>query len=191
MANSDKRIIKTERLIKKTFIDLLVQKDLSKITIKEICNIALISKSTFYDHYEDKYALLHVLINEYAEQFQLEVHTRLNLTNSDNDNALQILTHIIQSVSAHNKQLSVLLRESKGADGLETKLRNTLIAEATTFLSSNHENKKFSNEFLVKMYTEITLASLQFALMNYDNSDLLQQQTQFIDMLQKNILLNI
>ncbi|MDN2453240.1 TetR/AcrR family transcriptional regulator [Lactobacillus sp. UCMA15818] len=191
MYNSDKRIIKTERLIKSTFIDLLIQKDCSKITIKEICNKALISKSTFYAHYEDKYTLLQALIDEYAEQFELEVHKRLNLVSTKDDNALQILTHITQSVSAHNQQLSVLLKESKGDDCLESKLRNILINEASTYLAANHENKKFSNEFLAKIYTEITLASLSFILMNHDNLDLLEQQAHFIDVLQRTMLANV
>lgn len=190
MYNSDKRIVKTERLIKNTFIDLLTQKECSKITIKEICNTALISKSTFYDHYEDKYDLLQTMINDYAEQFRMEVHKRLKLTGNGN-NALQMINRITQSISSHNEQLSVLLRESKGPNGLEGKLRNILVSESSAYLSTNHDNKKFSNEFLAKMYTEITLASLSFALINHNDPDLLQQQTQFIDIMQRTMLANV
>ena len=53
----DIRIEKTERAIKNAFLELRSRKPLGKITIKELCSLAAINKSTFYSHYEDIYAL--------------------------------------------------------------------------------------------------------------------------------------
>ncbi len=53
----DKRIQKTKYAIKKAFMELLQKKSLEKITVKELCELAYINKSTFYSHYEDIYAL--------------------------------------------------------------------------------------------------------------------------------------
>lgn len=53
----DKRIQKTKYAIKKAFMELRQKKPLEKITVKELCEIAYINKSTFYSHYEDIYAL--------------------------------------------------------------------------------------------------------------------------------------
>lgn len=53
----DKRIEKTEKAIKMAFIELRSKKPLEKISVKELCEIAYINKSTFYSHYEDIYAL--------------------------------------------------------------------------------------------------------------------------------------
>ena len=57
----DKRITKTKRAIKDAFIELRSQKSLEKITVKELCELAYINKSTFYSHYEDIYALADAL----------------------------------------------------------------------------------------------------------------------------------
>lgn len=55
--NMDLRVEKTERGIKNAFIELRSKKPLEKITIKELCELACINKSTFYSHYRDIYDL--------------------------------------------------------------------------------------------------------------------------------------
>ncbi len=53
----DLRIEKTEREIKNAFIELRAKKPLEKITVRELCGLACINKSTFYAHYRDIYDL--------------------------------------------------------------------------------------------------------------------------------------
>lgn len=53
----DKRVIKTKKAIKNAFMELRAKKALEQITVKELCELACINKSTFYSHYEDIYAL--------------------------------------------------------------------------------------------------------------------------------------
>lgn len=62
----DIRIEKTEKAIKNAFIELRSKKELEKITIKELCQLACINKSTFYSHYNDIYALSDTLEMETA-----------------------------------------------------------------------------------------------------------------------------
>lgn len=53
----DKRVEKTQNAIKEAFMELRTKKPMEKITVTELCKLACINKSTFYDHYEDIYAL--------------------------------------------------------------------------------------------------------------------------------------
>lgn len=53
----DIRIEKTEKAMKNAFLELRAKKPLEKITVKELCALACINKSTFYSHYEDIFAL--------------------------------------------------------------------------------------------------------------------------------------
>lgn len=53
----DKRIEKTEKAIKEAFLVLRKTKPTEKISIKELCEMAYINKSTFYSHYENIFAL--------------------------------------------------------------------------------------------------------------------------------------
>lgn len=60
----DLRVEKTERAIRSAFLELRAKKPLEKLTVKELCQKAEIHKSTFYDHYEDLYALSDALENQ-------------------------------------------------------------------------------------------------------------------------------
>ena len=57
----DLRYIKTEKAIRKTFHELLQEKDISKITVKERTERAEINKTTFYAHYETLQDLVNTL----------------------------------------------------------------------------------------------------------------------------------
>ena len=52
---TDLRIIKTKKVIYEALIDLMKEKTFEEIKVSDICNKALINRSTFYAHYEDKY----------------------------------------------------------------------------------------------------------------------------------------
>lgn len=52
---NDLRYIKTERLIEETY--LLLKKSRSSIKVSQLCQAALINKTTFYSHYETMDAL--------------------------------------------------------------------------------------------------------------------------------------
>ncbi len=53
----DLREKKTKRSINNAFLQLRSKKTLEKITVKELCELAEISKATFYLHYRDIYDL--------------------------------------------------------------------------------------------------------------------------------------
>ena len=55
---NDLRVIKTKKILFDTLLKLMKQKNSEKIKISDICEEALINRSTFYAHYEDKYELL-------------------------------------------------------------------------------------------------------------------------------------
>lgn len=54
---NDRRIRRTRAAIQSAFLKLIYEKDINKITIKELCERADINKSTFYLHYQDIYDL--------------------------------------------------------------------------------------------------------------------------------------
>ena len=54
----DLRIIKTKKAIIKAFWDLLYEKNIEDISITSICQLAMVNRSTFYLHFEDKNQLL-------------------------------------------------------------------------------------------------------------------------------------
>ncbi len=66
----DRRVKYTRMVIKEAFIDLLEKKDISEITIKEICENADINRATFYAHYNDQYDLLRKIEDEFLDNIK-------------------------------------------------------------------------------------------------------------------------
>ena len=60
----DRRIVKTKEALKAAMVSLLEEKELSKITVKELCERADINRGTFYTHYADQVDLYRSIENE-------------------------------------------------------------------------------------------------------------------------------
>ncbi len=61
---------KTKRLIKKIFAEMLSEKkDLSSISVSELCARAELSRGTFYSHYDDIYGVAEEYENELIDAF--------------------------------------------------------------------------------------------------------------------------
>lgn len=67
---TDARVQYTRKIIQETFLDLLKDKPVSKITVKEICDKAQINRGTFYKHYQDCYDLLEKIETEGIQEFE-------------------------------------------------------------------------------------------------------------------------
>ncbi len=62
------KITKSHLRLHQAFIDLVSQNGFEKITVNDVCDKALVSRSTFYNHFEDKYHLLYFSIYQLKNQ---------------------------------------------------------------------------------------------------------------------------
>ncbi|MDP4106901.1 MAG: helix-turn-helix domain-containing protein, partial [Bacillota bacterium] len=58
MTKVDRRVLKSQEVIKKAFIELLNEKGFDKMTIQDISDRANVNRRTVYLHYLDKFDLL-------------------------------------------------------------------------------------------------------------------------------------
>jgi AcrR family transcriptional regulator len=63
---------RTTRDIIDAFMDLLDQKSFEKISVQDIIEKAMINRSTFYRHFQDKYAILEYLQDKYVRALTLQ-----------------------------------------------------------------------------------------------------------------------
>ncbi|MCQ5134247.1 TetR/AcrR family transcriptional regulator, partial [Coprococcus eutactus] len=68
MQNQDLRIRKTYAALTQAFQTLLVQKEFIKISVNELCELAMIRRPTFYKHFLDKYDFLNFFIKHKIEE---------------------------------------------------------------------------------------------------------------------------
>ena len=64
MKKTDARVRYTRRVLKESFLTLLRDKPVNRITVKEVCELAELNRATFYAHYSDCFALLESIEQE-------------------------------------------------------------------------------------------------------------------------------
>ena len=105
----DRRVKYTKKVIKDTFIDLLDKKDISKVTVSEICKIADVNRATFYRYYLDVFDLLEKMEEEFVED------VKAAYGNDDNDNqSLSYYATSLLNMCYENQKLAKILFTSTG-----------------------------------------------------------------------------
>ncbi len=66
----DRRVVKTKKAIRTAFVKLISEKDINKITIKDIADEADINRKTFYNYYSGVYGLTEEIEKELEEEFE-------------------------------------------------------------------------------------------------------------------------
>lgn len=67
---TDARVRYTKMRIREAFFQCLKEKPVSKITVREICDLAEINRATFYTHYADLFDLLEKLEGEAIDRLR-------------------------------------------------------------------------------------------------------------------------
>ncbi len=70
MKKQDLRVIRTDRRIRETFLQLIDEVGFDAVTIKLLTERAEVNRGTFYHHYADKYELLERMTNEIFEKIE-------------------------------------------------------------------------------------------------------------------------
>ena len=110
----DLRIIKTNKVLFDALVTLMKQKDFEKIKISDICDVALINRSTFYAHYEDKYDLLLAMIEELKNNLENELKKNKEEEISKNyfmDLLKILINHVDERRETYN---SILINDKNG-----------------------------------------------------------------------------
>jgi AcrR family transcriptional regulator len=66
----DLRIRRTYKLLSEALLSLLLEKSFEEIFVTDICERAMVHRTTFYKHFEDKYHLLDFCVKELISNFE-------------------------------------------------------------------------------------------------------------------------
>jgi AcrR family transcriptional regulator len=140
---NDRRINKTKKLIEKNFVKLLDKKDISQITVKNLCDICDINRGTFYNHYMDIYDLKNKIENDLILKFN-ETMSKYPL-NELNKNSLPLFEEILEFINQNIDVVTILFKENKNSSFLNKLVdvfKNRTINIFNT-LGNNYYNKNY------------------------------------------------
>ena len=109
---NDKRNLKTEKLIKDVFLNLLKTKDINKISVAEISRLADLGRGTFYLHYQDVYDLYESIEQEVITDLKNMFKTSFPTTNSSN--SLKLSNSLVTYIEKNKELFKVLIRSNIG-----------------------------------------------------------------------------
>ncbi|MFC0472706.1 TetR-like C-terminal domain-containing protein [Halalkalibacter kiskunsagensis] len=104
----DRRKKYTRMVLKDSLMKLLKEKQISTITVKEICELADINRSSFYSHYSDQYDLLYKMEEEIIEDMNKTLSS-YNFTKEEE--ALQMTKKILEYIATNSDICQTLLSE--------------------------------------------------------------------------------
>ena len=100
----DRRVKYTKMVLKQSLLELMADRPIGKVTIKDICELADINRGTFYKHYSDQYALL----NEIQDELDSEIKAATEKKLADSTGTTEIIKEIFRCIAAQSSLCKVL-----------------------------------------------------------------------------------
>lgn len=162
------KLPKTQRLIRTTFLDLLTEKDFNQLRVTDIITRAEISRSTFYQYYDDKYQLLEEIETELIDGFiKLMLIIRQNgiadFTKQVKCGCHPIYVEYFKYIRAHCEIFHVLL-DYKSGTYFSHKFMNAISATRLETSKNWISEVSQTNDRELREYREALLASIYVTL---------------------------
>lgn len=183
----DVRVIKNKRVIENAMIHLLEKKDFSKITIQDICQTALVSRSTFYAHYLDKYDLLEKIVDKYYSILRKLISNRFSTDEMINlENIFLLLS---QTYSKYSEVLNILMKVHVPGSDFRAKIEKTLFSYCFQFLESTPKQYKMPNDLIAQLYVSNVVTIIDWTLSHDIDEKIIENlnilQAQFFQLIQE------
>lgn len=146
---NDLRVKKTKNALYNTLMELMKTKSFEEIKVSDICNAALINRSTFYAHYNDKYELLKDAIDNLKNSLIEELNKNVKTSNTKEYylEMISILLNHIEEKRSIYQQIMLNNRNSIMVDILYDVLDHDITSKI-----KKTKSEKIPGEIIVKFY---------------------------------------
>ena len=108
--NENRKIRYTKMVLRDSLMELMTTQSILSVSIKDICERADISRSTFYAHYKDQYDLLRQIEEETLGYFE-DMLNKYKDKHSKKETA-QMLEEMLTYIATNGNSIQVLLSEN-------------------------------------------------------------------------------
>jgi AcrR family transcriptional regulator len=92
--NINQRVLLTKRLIREALLEMLKTRKIKKISIRELCQVAGINRTTFYNHYGSQYDVLNEIAETYIQNTSFAVINDIATSKSIEECLTQVLQYM-------------------------------------------------------------------------------------------------
>ena len=151
MEKTDLRIIKTKNALYQALLDLMREKEFEEIKVSDICNKALVNRSTFYAHFEDKYELLSSYIGDLKDSLanELKKNKTINSTKEYYIEMIKLFLNHIEDKKDSYLAIAINNRNSILTDMLYDVIDHDIISRLN---NDDSFNGKVPNTIIAKFY---------------------------------------
>jgi len=149
LEKKEKRKIRyTKMVLRDSLMELMKAKSILSISIKDICELADISRSTFYTHYKDQYDLLKQTEEETLAYFE-DMLNRYKDKFSRKE-TVQMLEEMLTYIANNGDTIQVLLSENGNID-FQKKLFHHFVMhkQVTKYFTEKQQDEETKNYYSV------------------------------------------
>lgn len=99
------RVERTKKRVHEALLELLRKGDINRISIRELCSLAEINRTTFYNHYGSQYDVLNEMAEEYIRNTSLDVMNEI----ASGRNIAEALKEALKYMQDHLSFAQILL----------------------------------------------------------------------------------
>ena len=153
----DRRVRKTKRLLRQGLSQLMMQKKIKDISVRELAELVDINRGTFYIHYRDIYDMVAQIENEMYEDFKRILESHVVPTD---EGSLRFLIDFYTYISANHEMVAALL-SSNGDIAFLTRIQDMLHVRAMKILGQRYPEQNTRDfEFFYDFVTAGTVQLL-------------------------------
>ncbi len=119
----DRRIQYTKKVIQESLMDLLEEKDITKVTVMELCQRADINRATFYRYYIDIFDLLEHMEEDFVSAYQ-NSYKDFNIKNKG---LYDYVYSLLQACYDNKRFVKILFQTKRGLSVLNELLEDAYI----------------------------------------------------------------
>lgn len=142
----------TKMVLRESLMELMKEKPISIISIKEICALADISRSTFYTYYQDQYDLLHKTEEDTLE-FINKILNKYMYYKDTISETLPMMEEILQYIADNNKSIYVLFSENGDINFQKTLFKSMYQKNVLKSLTNNLSDEKTKEYYFLFIVT--------------------------------------
>ncbi len=144
----DLRVIKTKKSLYDGLLLMMKDKPFEDIKVADICRVALTNRSTFYDHFNDKYELLYALMKDMEQNLITKLQDNTNISSSK-EYYIKMIELLFEHISENISVYSSVVKNNNNSVANDM-IRDTLLKDVRNHIE---QEQNYKSEIPIEVIT--------------------------------------